>query len=66
MAAVPGPSIWAMLLIGFESEVGTNRTNRAGLMMSVYCEEAFGFLESCSMEDEGYFAALIRMLAKGE
>ena len=26
-----------------------------------YCEEAFGFLESCSMEDEGYFAALIRM-----
>ncbi len=26
-----------------------------------YCEEAFGFLESCSMEDESYFAALIRM-----
>jgi len=26
-----------------------------------YCEKAFGFLESCSMEDEGYFAALIRM-----
>jgi hypothetical protein len=26
-----------------------------------YCEEAFGFLESYSMEDEGYFAALIRM-----
>jgi hypothetical protein len=26
-----------------------------------YCEEALGFLESCSMEDEGYFAALIRM-----
>jgi hypothetical protein len=26
-----------------------------------YCEEAFGFLESCSMENEGYFAALIRM-----
>jgi hypothetical protein len=25
-----------------------------------YCEEAFGFLESCSMEDESYFAALIR------
>ena len=25
-----------------------------------YCEEAFGFL-SCSIEDEGYFAALIRM-----
>jgi hypothetical protein len=26
-----------------------------------YCEEAFGFLESYRMEDEGYFAALIRM-----
>jgi hypothetical protein len=26
-----------------------------------YCEEAFAFLESCSMEDESYFAALIRM-----
>ena len=26
-----------------------------------YCEEAFGFLESCSMEDESYFAALVRM-----
>jgi hypothetical protein len=26
-----------------------------------YCEEAFGFLESCSIEDEDYFAALIRM-----
>ena len=24
-----------------------------------YCEEAFGFLESCSMEDESYFAALV-------
>ena len=26
-----------------------------------YCEEALGFLDSCSMEDESYFAALIRM-----
>jgi hypothetical protein len=26
-----------------------------------YCEEAFSFLESCGMEDESYFAALIRM-----
>jgi hypothetical protein len=26
-----------------------------------YCEEAFSFLESCSMEDESYFIALIRM-----
>jgi hypothetical protein len=29
-----------------------------------YCEEAFGFLESCNMEDEGYFAALIRMYGR--
>jgi len=26
-----------------------------------YCEEAFGFLESCSMEDESYIVTLIRM-----
>jgi len=26
-----------------------------------YCEEAFNFLDSCSMEDESYFVALIRM-----
>jgi hypothetical protein len=26
-----------------------------------YCEEAFSFLESCGMEDESYFVALIRM-----
>src|SRR6202790_122593 len=29
-----------------------------------YCEEAFGFLEFCSMVDEGYFAALIRMYGR--
>jgi hypothetical protein len=29
-----------------------------------YCEEAFGFLESCSMEDESYFAALVRMYGR--
>jgi hypothetical protein len=29
-----------------------------------YCEEAIGFLESCSMEDESYFAALIRMYGR--
>jgi len=26
-----------------------------------YCEEAFSFLDSCGMEDEAYFLALIRM-----
>lgn len=29
-----------------------------------YCEEALGFLESCSMDDENYFAALIRMYGR--
>jgi hypothetical protein len=33
-------------------------------LLIFYCEEAFGFLESCSMEDEGYFAALIRMFER--
>jgi hypothetical protein len=29
-----------------------------------YCEQAFSFLESCSMDDEKYFAALIRMYGR--
>jgi hypothetical protein len=29
-----------------------------------YCEEAFGFLESCRMDDEKYFSALIRMYGR--
>jgi hypothetical protein len=29
-----------------------------------YCEEAFGFLESCSMDDEKYFSALIHMYGR--
>jgi len=29
-----------------------------------FCEEAIGFLESCSMDDEKYFAALIRMYGR--
>ena len=29
-----------------------------------YCEEAFGLLESCSLDDEKYFAALIRMYGR--
>jgi hypothetical protein len=29
-----------------------------------YCEEAFDFLESCSIEDESYFAALVRMYGR--
>jgi hypothetical protein len=40
---------------------------KAGVMAELsifYCEEAFRFLESCSMEDETYFAALIRMYGR--
>lgn len=29
-----------------------------------YCEEAIGFLESCSMESESYVAALVRMYGR--
>jgi hypothetical protein len=29
-----------------------------------YCEEAFSFLESVAMEDEGYFLSLIRMYSQ--
>jgi hypothetical protein len=29
-----------------------------------HCEEAFGFLESCSMDDEKYCSALIRMYGR--
>ena len=29
-----------------------------------YCEEAVGFLESCSIDDEKYFGALIRMYGR--
>ena len=37
------------------------RTDGMADLSIFYCEEAFDFLESCSIEDEGYFAALIRM-----
>jgi hypothetical protein len=33
-------------------------------LLIFFCEEAFGFLESCSIEDETYFAALIRMYGR--
>jgi len=37
------------------------RSDEIAELSIFYCEEAFAFLESYSMEDEGYFAALIRM-----
>jgi hypothetical protein len=33
-------------------------------LSTFYCEEALSFLESCGMEDESYFVALIRMYAR--
>jgi hypothetical protein len=33
-------------------------------LSTFYCEEAISFLESCSMDDEKYFAALIRMYGR--
>ena len=54
--------------IGFKSQEGDCglqesdwRPDGLAELSIFYCEEAFGFLESCSMEDESYFAALIRM-----
>jgi hypothetical protein len=35
-----------------------------GALSIFYCEEAFGFLESCSMDDEKYRSALIRMYGR--
>jgi hypothetical protein len=40
------------------------RPNGMAELSIFYCEEAFGFLESCSIEDESYFAALIRMYGR--
>ena len=40
------------------------RTDGMADLSIFYCEEAFVFLESCSIEDEGYFAALIRMYGR--
>ena len=33
-------------------------------LLICYCEEALGFLESCSIDDENYFAALIRIYGR--
>jgi len=32
--------------------------------LGVYCEEAIGFLESCSIESESYASALVRMYGR--
>jgi hypothetical protein len=40
------------------------RPNGMAELSIFYCEEAFRFLESCSIEDESYFGALIRMYGR--
>jgi hypothetical protein len=40
------------------------RPNGMAELSIFYCEEAFGFLQSCSIEDESYFAALIGMYGR--
>jgi hypothetical protein len=66
---IPGPN-QRPPHIGFKSQEGDCRLQkghwahrRDGGSVD-YCEEAFDFLESCSIEDEGYFAALIRMYGR--
>jgi hypothetical protein len=46
-------------IAGYKIAIG--RPDGMAELTIFYCEEAFGFLESCSIEDESYFAALIRM-----
>jgi hypothetical protein len=43
--------------------ISVSKAKKAELSI-FYCEEAFGFLESCSMDDEKYFAALIHMYGR--
>jgi hypothetical protein len=42
-------------------EKATGRPDGLAELSIFYCEEAFSFLESCALEDESYFVALIRM-----
>jgi hypothetical protein len=58
---MPGPNE-RPTRIGFKSQEGDCGLHKGHSIF--YCEEAFGFLESCSIEDEGYFAALIRMYGR--
>jgi hypothetical protein len=49
-------------IVDYKKAIG--RPNGMAELSIFFCEEAFGFLESCSIEDEGYFAALIRMYGR--
>ena len=49
-------------IAGYKKAIG--RPDGMAELSIFYCEEAFCFLESCSLEDETYFAALIRMYGR--
>jgi hypothetical protein len=49
-------------IAGYKKAIG--RPDGMAELSIFYCEEAFGFLESCSIDDEKYFAALIRMYGR--
>jgi hypothetical protein len=46
-------------IVDYEKAIG--RPEGLAELAIFYCEEAFGFVESCSFEGEKYFTALIRM-----
>jgi hypothetical protein len=53
---------WQKAIADYKKAIG--RADGMAELSIFYCEEAFGFLGSCSMEDESYFAALIRMYGR--
>jgi len=46
-------------IVDYKRAIG--RADGLAELATFYCEEAITFLESCGMEDESYFLALIRM-----
>jgi hypothetical protein len=46
-------------IVDYKKAIG--RPDGLAELSTFYCEEAISFLESCGMEDESYFLALIRM-----
>ena len=53
----------AMPVYRYRYRAGGQEFESGGMaeLTTFYCEEAIAFLTSCGMEDEGYYAALIRM-----
>jgi hypothetical protein len=49
-------------IVDYKKAIG--RPDGLAELSTFYCEEAISFLESCGMEDESYFLALIRMYGR--